>query len=173
MLVFCFSLICLIQSLLAVELSIYKSFTQVRQPHNGIGAYKYEFTNAEYGNVIDGSISWEGTPFVRQEVYSTIASLQDATVTVRRSTVCECETIQAKIIDPNSMLLQNLNTGAYFYADKQSVEYTSTRPNDGGKALMFHFNSKTTEHKGTLSYLMKGITWEPDYDLFLIGDNGK
>jgi len=64
-----------------------------------------------------------------------------------------------------------LNTGAYFYADKQSIEYTSTRPNDDGTALMFHFNSKTTEHNGTLSYLMKGITWEPNYDLFLIGNN--
>jgi len=69
------------------------------------------------------------------------------------------------------MLLQNLDTGAYFYADKQSIEYTSTRPSNGGTGLSFEFNSKTTEHNGTLSYLIKGITWKPDYDLFLTGDN--
>jgi hypothetical protein len=173
MLFFCFALLCLSRSLFAVELSIYKSFTEVRQLHKGIGEYTYQFANAEYGNIIDGSISWDGTPFVRQEVYNTITSLQDAKVIVRRSTVCGCETIQAKIIDPNSMLLQNVETGAYFYADKQSIEYTSTRPNEGGTALMFQFDSKTTEHSGTLSYLMKGITWTPNYDLFLIGNNGE
>jgi hypothetical protein len=171
MLIFCFTTICLIQSLFAVELYIYKSFTQVRQPHNGVGEYTYEFSNAEYENIIDGSISWDGTPFTRQEVYNTITSLQDAEVTVRRSTVCECETVQAKIVDPKEMLLQNLKTGAYFYADKQSIEYKSIRPNDARTALMFQFNSKTTEHNGTLSYLMKGITWKPTYDLFLTGNN--
>ncbi|CAF3715124.1 unnamed protein product [Rotaria sp. Silwood1] len=166
-----FALLCLTQSLLAVDLSIYKSFTEVRQAHSGIGDYAYEFANAEYDNIIDGSISWEGTQFARQEVYNTIESLQGAKVTVRRSTVCKCETIEAKIIDPNSMLLQNLNTGAYFYADKDSIEYTSTRPNNGGKALILQFNNEKTQHTGTLSYLMTGITWKPSYDLLLTGNN--
>jgi len=171
MLFTCFALVCLIQSLLAVELSIYKSFTQVRQTHSGVGNYGYDFTTADFGNVIDGSISWDGTPFARQEVYSTLESLQDATVTVRRSSSCECETIEAKIVNPTEMLLQNLKTGAYFYADKQSIEYTSTRPNNGGTTLSFEFNSETTEHNGTLSYLMKGITWKPSYDFILLGNN--
>ncbi|CAF3979901.1 unnamed protein product, partial [Rotaria sp. Silwood2] len=114
---------------------------------------------------------WDGTSFVRQETYNTIESLQDAKVTVQRSTVCKCETIQAKIIDPNTMLLQNLDTGAYFYADKQSIEYTSIQPDNGGTVLVFQFESNTTEYNGTLSYLMKGITWTPNYDLFLINDN--
>jgi hypothetical protein len=171
MLFFCFVLICLTQSLFAVELFIYKSFTQVRQPQNGVGEYTNQFTNADYGNIIDGSISWEGTPFVQQEVYSTIASLQGALVTVRRSTVCGCETIEAKIVDVESMLLENLKTGAYFYADKQSVEYTSTRPSADGTTLMFQFESKTTQHNGTLSYLVKGLTWKPTYDLFLSENN--
>ena len=173
MLFFCFVLICLTQSLFAVELFIYKSFTQVRQPHNGIGEYTNQFTNADYGNIIEGSISWEGTPFVQQEVYSTTASLQGAQVTVRRSTVCGCEAIEAKMIDPESMLLENSKTGAYFYADKQSIEYTSTRPSDDGTTLMFQFESETTQHNGTLSYLVKGLTWKPAYDLFLTGNNGK
>jgi len=167
----CFALLSLLQSLLAVELSIYNSFTRVRQSHKGSGDYIYGFSNGEYENLIDGSINWEGTPFVRQEVYNTIESLENAKVTIRRSTACECETIEAKIIDPTSMLLQNLKTGAYFYADKQSVEYTSARPDEEGKALKFQFASKTTEYTGTLSYLMRGITWKPDYDLILTGDN--
>jgi len=68
------------------------------------------------------------------------------------------------------MLLQNVNTGAYFYADKKSIEYTSTRPNDGTTAMTFQFESNTTSHSGTLSYLMQGITWEPNYDFFLTGN---
>ncbi|CAF1494809.1 unnamed protein product [Rotaria sp. Silwood1] len=171
MLLFCFSLFCLIQSLFAVELSIYKSFTEIRQVCNGIGQYTSRFKNADYGNVVDGSISWEGTPLVRQEVYNTMQSLQDALVTVRRSTVCACETIQAKIVDPNSMLLQNLNTGAYFYADKDSIEYTSVRPSESETTLVLQFQTETTERKGTLSYLMKGITWKPSYDLMLTDNN--
>ncbi|CAF4084962.1 unnamed protein product [Rotaria sp. Silwood2] len=167
MLLFSFFLICLSQSLFAVELSIYNSFTEVRQVHNGIGNIKYQFTNADYGNVIDGSISWEGTPVVRQEVYNTIQSLKDAIVTVRRSTQCECETIQAKIVDPDSMLLQNLNTKAYFYADKQSIEYSSTRPTNGETTLSLQFQTELTAYTGALSYLMRGITWTPSYDLLL------
>jgi len=172
MLVFGFALICLCQSLLAVELSVYQSFTEVRQLHNGVGEYKYDFEDTEFQNIIDGSISWDGTPFARQEVYSTAQSLQDANVLVRRSTACECETIEAKIVDPASMLLQNLKTGAYFYADKQALEYTSVRPKNGGTILSFEFQDATTQHSGTLSYLMKGISWKPNYDLFLIGNNG-
>ncbi|CAF1303683.1 unnamed protein product [Rotaria sordida] len=171
MLFLSFALLYLTQSLLAVDLSIYKSFTEVRLAHSGIGDYAYEFANAEYDSIIDGSISWEGTSFARQEVYNTIESLQDAKVTVRRSTVCKCETIEAKIIDPNSMLLQNLNTGAYFYADKDSIEYTSTRPNNGEKALILQFKNEKTQYTGTLSYLMTGITWKPSYDLLLTGNN--
>jgi len=64
-----------------------------------------------------------------------------------------------------------LITGAYFYADKQSIEYTSTRPNDGGTTLSFQFQSKATAHSGTLSYLIQGITWNPTYDLSLTGTN--
>lgn len=172
MLFFCFTLIYLSQSLFAVELSIYKSFTEVRQEQNGIGDYKYEFSNNEYGNIIDGSISWEGTPFVRQEVYNTIESLQDAKVIVRQSSKCDCETVEAKIVDPNSMLLQNLKTGSYFYGDKKSIEYVSTRPDDSKTELMFQFASQTTEHNGTLAYIVTGITWNPNYDLLLTGNNG-
>ncbi|CAF4748378.1 unnamed protein product, partial [Rotaria magnacalcarata] len=130
MLLFYISLICLIQSSFGVELSIYKSFTEVHQVCDGIGEHALQFTNVDYGNIIDESISWIGTPLLRQEIYSTIQSLQNAKVIVRRSTVCGCETIEAKIVDPDSMLLQNVNTGAYFYADKQSIEYASVRPNE-------------------------------------------
>lgn len=168
-----FALICMARSLLAVELSVYKSFTEVRQLYNGVGEYAYEFSKGEYENIVDGSINWDGTPFVRQEIYNSIESLQDAKVLVKRSSVCECETVEAKIIDPETMLLQNLKTGSYFYADKQSIEYTSTKPNDAKTSLVFQFKDTTTQNNGTLSYLMKGISWKPNYDLFISGNNGK
>ncbi|CAF3378572.1 unnamed protein product [Rotaria socialis] len=171
MLLFYISLVCLVQSSFSVELSIYKSFTEVHQVCYGIGEHALQFTNADYGNIIDESISWIGTPLLRQEIYSTIQSLQNAKVIVRRSTVCGCETIEAKIVDPDSMLLQNVNTGAYFYADKQSIEYSSVRPNEGRTTLALRFETENTQYNGTLSYLMKGITWKPTYDLLLRGEN--
>jgi len=70
------------------------------------------------------------------------------------------------------MLLQNLKTGAYFYADKQSLEYTSVRPSNGGTTVSFEFPSTSTDNSGTLSYLMTGISWNPNYDLYLMGNNG-
>ncbi|CAF1023503.1 unnamed protein product [Rotaria sordida] len=166
-----FTLVCLCQSLFAVEFFIYRGFTEVRQVANGVGEYKYQFTDADYGNVIDGSISWDGTPFVRQEIYNTAESLKDAQVIVRRSTACACDVIEAKIVDPASMLLQNLKTGAYFYADKTSIEYTSVRPSEGTTTLSIQFPTDKTDRKGTLSYLMRGITWTPSYDLILTGNN--
>jgi hypothetical protein len=122
--------------------------------------YKYE-------NLIDSSISWDGTPFVKQELYNTIDTLKDVVVTVKQSTVCDCKTIQAKIIDPKTMLVENLSTGTYFYADKSSIEYKDRRPNNGGMILSFDFGDIKTNYDGTLSYLMKGITWLPSYDLFI------
>jgi len=97
--------------------------------------------------------------------------LENAQVIFRRSSACGCETIEAKIIDANSMLLQNLKTGAYFYADKQSIEYTQTRPDNGGKILNLEFGSQSKEFSGKLSYLIKGISWKPDYDLRFTSNN--
>jgi hypothetical protein len=94
-------------------------------------------------------------------------------VTVRISTVCECKVIQAKILDPNTMLLENIDTGTYFYADSRSIEYTSKKPNNGGIILKIEFKNKKTKYDGTLSYLISGITWSPTYDLFVTDANSK
>lgn len=161
------------QALAAVDLNIYRSVTEVRQVQSGVGAYQFLFQNGEYSNIIDGSISWDGTPFVRQEIYNTVDTLKGASVTVRQSTVCECRVIEAKIVDPNSMLLENVETGAFFYADSRAIEYTTRRPSDGSTTLSFEFRNKKVKFNGTLSYLMRGITWVPNYDLSFTGDDSK
>jgi hypothetical protein len=163
----------LIHPLAAVDLNIYKTVTEIRQIHNGSGTYEHLFNNGEYANIIDGSISWDGTPFIKEEIYSTIDTLKGALVTVRISTVCECKVIQAKILDPNTMLLENIDTGTYFYADSRSIEYTSKKPNNGGIILKIEFKNKKTKYDGTLSYLISGITWSPTYDLFVTDANSK
>ncbi|CAF3570483.1 unnamed protein product [Rotaria sp. Silwood1] len=151
----------------AVDLNIHNSVTEIRQIQSGVGTYQSYFKNDEYANIIDGSISWDGTPFIKQELYNTIDGLKDALVIVRPSTPCKCTIIQAKIIDPETMLLYNLGTKGYFYADRGSIEYRSTRPNQGGTTLRFEFKKNDTTYTGTLSYLMRGITWLPNYDLFI------
>ncbi|CAF4665375.1 unnamed protein product [Rotaria sp. Silwood1] len=117
------------------------------------------------------SISWDGTPFIKQELFNTIDVLKDASVTVRPTTSCKCQNIEAKIVDPNTMLLKNLDTKGYFYADSRSIEYTSVRPDEGGTTLRFEFKKKNTNYTGTLSYLMRGISWSPNYDLFIKDEN--
>jgi hypothetical protein len=70
--------------LFAADLNIYKSVTEIRQILNGIGKYE---------NIIDGSIKWDGTSFIRQKLSNTTGTLKDALFTVKQSTVCECDAI--------------------------------------------------------------------------------
>ncbi|CAF0815225.1 unnamed protein product [Adineta steineri] len=153
-------------SLSAVELHIHKSVTEIRENYKGHGnIYNHLFSNSEYENIIDGSISWNGTSFIKQELYNTDDTLKDAFVIVKQLSACDCKIIQAKIIDPQTMLLENLETGTYFYADKHSIEYKYKRPSKSGVTLAFHFHNTKTNYNGTLAYLIKGITWLPNYDL--------
>lgn len=154
-------------SVCAVQLNIYNSVTEVRQQQSGVGSYDYSFTNSEYGNVIDGTVSWDGTPFVKQEIYKIIDTLKDASVIVRSTCDCKTGTIKAIIVDPHTMLLKNVATGGYFYADSRSIEYSKVRPDDGGTTVTFEFKNPSTKFNGTFSYLMRGITWSPDYDLLI------
>ena len=173
MFAFIVCLLCLSEPLLAVDLNIYRSVTEIRQAQNGVSTYQYLFKNGEYGNIIDGSITWDGTPFRRQEIFNTVDSLKDASVIVKQASACECNTINAKIVDPNSMLLMNVDTGSHFYADTRSIEYVSQRPSNGGTTLTFEFGNEDTAFNGTLSYLVRGISWVPTYDLFLTDGDSK
>lgn len=164
MLVFCIvSINYLFYSSSAIELFIHKSVTEIRENYSGYGRYTYLFKNDEYENLIDDSINWNGTPFIKQELYNTIDSLKNTLVTVKQSSSCDCKIIQAKIIDPNVMLLENLDIGTYFYAEKHLIEYKNTKPNYSSITLTFDFGDKN--YNGTLSYLIKGITWLGNYDL--------
>lgn len=160
-------------STFAIDLNIYKSVTEIRQNQDGTGSFNYAFKNGEYESIIDGSINWDGTPVVKQEIFNTIDSLKGASVVVRQSTVCECNVINAKVVDPVTMLLENIDTGAYFYAEPRSVEFTSIKPNNGGITLNIEFRSRKTKFNGTLSYLTRGISWSPNYDLFITDENSK
>lgn len=166
-------IVLLTHPLFAVDLNIYKTVTEVREFQDGVGSFNYVFGNGQFENIVQGSISWDGTPFVKQEIYNTVDALKGATVTVRRSNACECTVINAKIIDPNTMLLQDLDSEAYFYADNRSIEYTSKKPNNGGKTLTIRFGDQETKYNGTLSYSTKGITWLPNYDLFFTDSDSK
>ncbi|CAF5076739.1 unnamed protein product [Rotaria magnacalcarata] len=164
---FYITLICVFKQLFAIDLFIYNSFTELRENKHGQGTLTYSFKNDAYVNIISGSISWIGTPFIRQELFSTSSSLKGAKVIVKESSACGCTTIKATIIDPTSMLLQNERTQSYFYADPRSIQYVSTPLNDNGYQLKIIFSNKNEAYSGILSYLTTGITWAPNYDLFL------
>ncbi|UJR28726.1 hypothetical protein I4U23_009955 [Adineta vaga] len=136
---------------------------ETRARRNGI--YTHLFSNNEYANIIDESIHWNGTRYLKQELFHTNDTLKDTLVIVKQQTTCDCKTIQAKIIDSQTMLLENLETGTYFYADKYSIEYKYKRPSHNGVTLMIYFDDTTTYYNGTLSYLIKSITWLPNYEL--------
>jgi len=153
--------------LFADVLNIYKNAAEVQLSQNGVGTYDHVFKSDEYTNIVDGSITWSGTPFIKQDIYTGINTLKGASVTVRQSSVCECKSIEAKIIDPNTMLVQNIHTGVYFYADSRSIEYKSQIPSTGETILKIEFKDNKTKYNGTLSYLTKGITWIPNYDLYV------
>ncbi|CAF2051531.1 unnamed protein product, partial [Rotaria magnacalcarata] len=164
-------LICVFKQLFAIDLLIYNSFTELRENEHGQGMLTYSFNNDAYANIISGSISWIGTPFIRQELLRTMSSLKGAKVIVKGSSACGCSTIKATIIDPTSMLLQNEYTKSYFYTDPYSIQYVSTPLNDISYQLKIIFSNKNEAYSGILSYLTTGITWAPNYDLFLTDDD--
>jgi len=65
--------------------------------------------------------------------------------------------MQAKIIAANTILLENLDIGTYFYANKHFIEYKNKKPNHSSTTLTSHFGDR--HYNGTLSYLIRGITW--------------
>ncbi|CAF1582906.1 unnamed protein product, partial [Didymodactylos carnosus] len=155
--------------LCAIDLLCYKSFTEIRQEHKLIGKqYQYFFSNSEYSNIIDGSLSWDGSPILKQEVYNSVENLKGQEVIVHRTTNCggegRCEDIEAKIVDPNTLLLENTESGTYFYADSRNVDY-KTKPLDAGTTLSIDFVDQKPRNSGTLSYLVRSITWTPRYAL--------
>lgn len=159
-----FIIIFLINSVLTIDLNIYKTLTEIRQIQTGLGKYEHLFLNDEYENLIENSINWHGTPFIKQEITKSIEILKNTIVKVKQSTTCECQIIEAKIIDPNTMLLENIRTGNYFYADKYSIEYPSKKSIHQGTILTIDFGNSLTKFNGTLSYLVHGITWQPNYE---------
>lgn len=174
MLLFYVSLLCLYKSSFAVDLLIYKNFAEVRQSVRGTGAFTYAFSSDEYANVVPDSISWDGTQIERQELLSTATLLKGSKVLVKQISKCECVIIKAKIINPNSMLLQNEDTSSFFYADTRSVEYLSNEsPETSGYQLKIQFTSNSKSYKGNLGYFMRGLTWKPNYDLFLNNGSSK
>ncbi|CAF1219698.1 unnamed protein product, partial [Rotaria sordida] len=51
------------------------------------------------------------------------------------------------------MLLQNKDTGAYFYADARSIEYKTRQPHEDGYDLKIEFPNGNATYAGSLSYL--------------------
>ncbi|CAF1188213.1 unnamed protein product [Rotaria magnacalcarata] len=161
---FYIALICVFKQLFAIDLLIYNSFTELRENEHGKGMLTYSFNNDAYANIISGSISWIGTPFIRQELLRTMSSLKGAKVIVKGSSACGCSTIKATIIDPTSMLLQNEYTKSYFYTDPYSIQYVSTPLNDISYQLKIIFSNKNEAYSGILSYLTTGIY---DYSIMM------
>lgn len=157
----------------SVELNIYRSITELRQELNGNGSLRYDFDSNEYSNIVDDSIHWTGTEFTRQEVYNTVESLKGASVRLRRTTCCDCQIITGKIVNPNTMLVENMADHSLFYADPRTIEYVSLRPNEGGKTLQITFKDENAVYRGVLSYLTRSISWFPNYELSFTDDNSK
>lgn len=164
-------LIVLIDGFIALELNIYRNIAEIRENHSGRNSLNYLLKNDQYENIVKDSFSWDGTPFRKQELFNSIDSLKDILVTVKQSTPYECYTIPAKIIDPNTMLLENLHTGGYFYAERNSIVYEEKKPSQGNTALRFQFGRN--DYEGMLSFLIRGITWLPNYDLSIEDSQSK
>lgn len=154
-----------------LELNIYKNVAEIRENYSGRNPLEYNLSKDQYENLVKDSISWTGTPYHQQELFNSIDSLKDTFVTVKQFTPCECYTIPAKIIDPNTMLMENLHTGAYFYAERNSIVYEKKKPNQENMVLRYRFDRK--DYEGILSFLIRGITWLPNYDLSIEDSQSK
>jgi hypothetical protein len=102
-----------------------------------------------------------------QDVYSSNELLRNTDVSVACGVGCNFG--KAKLVDPYSLLVRE---GSKFrYADQKSLQFDK-EPHLSGKIVSAQLNDTTTT-KSDFTYLTRGLSWTPRYDVIVIDDNCK
>ena len=102
-----------------------------------------------------------------QDVYSSNELLRNTEVNVECG--AGCSYAKAKLVDPYSLLVRE---GSKFrYADQKSIQFDK-EPNLNGKIVSAQLNDTTTT-KNDFTYLTRGLSWTPRYDVTVINESCK
>lgn len=87
------------------------------------------YTRDVFSSIIHGSMSVEGIPIESKQVVPKANNLTNQTLFYRRvpkGDACECRVIQA-----DELLLQDIETGRYFYGQRNQIEYKNVPEQEG------------------------------------------
>lgn len=147
----------------AADLRIYPGFSEIRENVQVGEKYSLTLPLEQYGLILPGSLTLEGVDVLTQTSQQVLNTLEGQKVLVKKGT----ELVEAEVVRANDLLLKDLKTGRYFYADPRDIEYL-TLPEQPALRVDFLLSKGGN---ATLSYLTQGISWSPRYNLNL-SDNG-
>ncbi|CAF2099551.1 unnamed protein product [Rotaria magnacalcarata] len=147
------------------ELRIYPSFTEIRQQYNAPKNFTICFSRGVFANIPRGSLSIEGVPIESKQIVPKANNLENQTIFVQRHSNEEPQ--ECNVIQADDLLLQNIKTKRYFFAQRHEIEYVNI-PEQEETAVTYVLKH---QGKATLSYQIQGITWSPQYDLSIQSDD--
>ena len=151
------------------ELRIYPSFSEIRQQYNApqvsfilsmnsiittfdafVKRFKMYFSRDVFANISRGSLSIEGIPIQSKQVATKQNNLQNQTVFIRRYS--HEEPRECRVIQADTLLLQDVKTNRYFQAQRHELEYSNI-PEAEGTEVIYDLKH---QGKATLGYQICG-----------------
>lgn len=100
-------------------------------------------------------------------MYNSNEELRHSDVHIRLNKCNNKETFRAQLMDPYSMLVK-YDSSRYFYVSRDQIEFDDD-PLMDGMILSVRLNDSTIT-KTTMTYLSRGLSWTPRYEVVVIDD---
>lgn len=148
----------------STDLRVYPSFAEVREAVNAEGdLYRVQLPEEVWDRVIPDSIALEGLKMKRaalmlSSLESWLRGQEGNTMILRRG-----ETEQVVTLVRASDLLVKNESGRYFRANINELAFSQMPPQTARHMDIYLANGG----KGTLSYLLSGLSWQPKYTLWV------
>lgn len=151
----------------ATELRIYPSFTEIRQEYDAPKSFKFYFPQDVFNSITHGSLSVEGIPVQSKQIVTKTNNLENKTVYVRFG--MQAEPTECRVVRADDLLLQDVTSKRYFSGRDHKLEYVIIPEQEGTEITYILENSG----KITVSYMVQGINWSPQYFLDVLSEDGQ
>jgi len=114
--------------------------------------------------LIRGTIDFPGQRIIEQDLYNSSEKLRNTDVYINFN---NCENKKATLIDPYLLLIKH-DSSRYTYISRDQIQFDKD-PLMDGMILSVRLNNSTTT-KTTMTYLTRGLSWSPRYEVTVIDD---
>lgn len=133
--------------------------------------YEINFLFSEIPVVfIRGTIDFPGQQLIEQDVYNSNEELRNSDVYIRLNKCNTKETFRVQLMDPYSMLVKD-ESSRYSYISRDQIEFNKD-PMMDGMILSVRLNDSIMT-KTTMTYLSRGLSWTPRYEVMVIDDQSR